>query len=118
MNEKPPKKPKRHKLTNACDISPATKREVNERDNGICVICRKRRGKPECHYISRAQLGLGIKENIVTACEQCHHDYDNGDKREEYGVIIEEYLKSKYPDWDRSKLFYTKYADVDPNWLF
>ena len=40
-------------------------------------------GEPNMHYISRAQGGLGIEENVVTGCQECHHEYDNGAKREQ-----------------------------------
>lgn len=98
------------KRSKATDIPPKVKKKVYERDNGICVICQKNRGFPEVHYISRAQGGLGIEENIVTGCRKCHQDYDNGDKREEIGKIIKEYLKSIYGDsWDEEKLIFNKW---------
>ena len=100
------------KRSRATDIPPKVKKKVYERDNGICVICRKNRGFPEVHYISRAQGGLGIEENIVTGCRKCHQDYDNGDKREETRKIIKEYLKSIYGDsWNEKDLVYDKWKD-------
>lgn len=116
MIPKPPKRPKRHKMTVACDISPEVKRKVEERDNGRCVICGNR-GLPNAHFISRAQCGLGIEENIVCLCPQCHHDFDNGDKREEYGAQIEAYLRSRYPFWEKAGLVYNKHDYLDPRWL-
>lgn len=97
------------KRSKACDISPKVRRIVNERDGGICIICGQS-GIPNAHFIGRAQCGLGIEENIVTLCPTCHHLFDNGGKREEYGAQIESYLKSKYPLWDKSKLIYDKWA--------
>ena len=52
-----------NKRTKALAISPAVKRRVLERDKGACVLCG-RPGDPVCHFISRAQGGLGIEENI------------------------------------------------------
>jgi 5-methylcytosine-specific restriction endonuclease McrA len=120
MIPKPKKeKRKRHKQTIACDISPSVRKVVEERDGGVCVICRQRRGKPNCHYIGRGQGGLGIEQNIVTACEQCHHDYDNGNKgeRDEIRERIESYLRSHYPFWEKSELIYNKFDYLDPRWL-
>lgn len=112
----PKPKPKKHKMTVACDVPKYVKFKVFNRDNESCVICGNR-GLPNAHFISRAKGGLGREENIVTLCPNCHHDYDNGDKREEYGKRIEEYLRSKYPDWDKEKLVYDKYG-LDPAWKF
>ena len=54
--------------------------------------------------------GLGIEENIVTLCNKCHHDFDNGSRRVEYGYSIQWYLKSIYGDnWNERKLIYNKY---------
>jgi len=117
MIAKPKPSKKRHKLTDACDISPAVRKAVGERDGYTCVICGEA-GIPNCHYISRAQCGQGIEQNIVTACIKCHHDYDNGDKRKEYGEIIREYLQSHYPDWNESNLKYDKWREFDPAYRF
>ncbi len=104
------------KRSKATDISQSVKQKVWERDNGRCVVCGNNYNvMPNAHYISRAKGGLGIEENVVTLCtnftkNQCHHKFDNGtrEERERIGVIIENYLKSKYPDWDKEKLFYNK----------
>ena len=62
------------------------------------------------HYIRRSQGGLGIEENVVTLCPECHHDFDNGDKRKEYGEIIKNYLQGEYgSNWSEEKLIYKKY---------
>lgn len=78
------------------DIPPEVKRAVYERDKGKCVVCLKNNGIPESHYIRRSHGGLGIEENIVCLCRECHRRFDDGDMREQYGLIIERYLKSKY----------------------
>jgi 5-methylcytosine-specific restriction endonuclease McrA len=109
MIPKPPKeRHKRHKQTIACDISPKVKAAVRERDGGRCVICGEP-GEPNMHFIGRAQGGLGIEENIATGCTKCHHLYDNGDKRKEYGLKIENHLKRHYPGWSKSKLIYDRH---------
>lgn len=119
MIEKPKKKPKRHRMTVECDITQKVKAIVHERDKGMCIIdgCGKR-GDPNAHYIGRARGGLGIEENIISLCAEHHNEYDNGTGR--YKAVleseIEDYLKSKYPYWDRSKLIYNKFKDLDPRW--
>lgn len=95
-----------HRSTALCAISKQVKKRVYERDKGLCIICGCP-GLPEAHYVSRAQLGLGIEENIVTLCRQCHRLYD-GTARKAYGEIIRNYLKKQYPDWDEQKLVYKK----------
>jgi hypothetical protein len=70
---------------------------------------------PNAHLISRNNGGLGIEENIFTACTRltpgdCHHRFDNDAKfRAEVAPKIREYFKKHYPDWDESKLIYRKY---------
>lgn len=104
------------KRSKACDISQKVKEKVWERDNGRCVVCGNSYNvMPNAHFISRANGGLGIEENIVTLCtnfttNQCHYKYDNGTRevREQIGGIIENYLKSKYPNWDKEKLIYRR----------
>lgn len=62
------------------------------------------------HYISRAQGGLGIEENILTLCPRCHREYD-GERRQELRPFLAHYLREHYPDWDESKLYYSKEGD-------
>lgn len=97
-----------NKRTKACDISPAVKRTVWERDGECCIFCGNPQAMPNAHYIRRSQGGLGIEENIITLCRKCHDEFDNGGAGVEYGRIIEDYLKGQYPDWHREKLYYKK----------
>lgn len=53
--------------------------------------------------------GLGIEENIFTACPKCHTEQDNGLNSLEYEQKVERYLRSKYPNWNKSNLIYKKY---------
>ena len=94
------------------------KKAVAERDScdghPCCLWC----GKPaptnnplafsNAHYIPRSQGGLGIEENILTLCPECHRKYDNSDNRATMKVILGCYLKSKYTDWDETNLVYKK----------
>lgn len=93
----------------ATDISQKVKNIVWQRDNQRCIICENPNAMPNAHYISRAKGGLGIEQNVVTLCMKCHHDYDNGFKREENKKLIKEYLQSKYEDWNEISLIYKKY---------
>lgn len=101
-----------HKRTKALAISKAVKAAVYARDGGCCVLCGSPYGIPNAHYISRAQSGLGIEENIVTLCDNCHREYDQGYHRQEIREELREYLKKQYPDWDESKLAHDKWSDL------
>lgn len=98
----------------ATDIPQSVKEAVWARDRGRCVVCGNNYNvMPNAHYISRANGGLGIEENVVTLCtnfteNKCHYRYDFGGRaeREEIGGKIKAYLKSQYPDWDEDKLKY------------
>lgn len=101
-----------HKRTKALAISKAVKSAVYARDGGCCVLCGSPYGLPEAHYISRAHSGLGVEQNIVTLCRDCHRRYDQSSERAEIREELREYLKKKYPDWDESKLVYDKWSDL------
>lgn len=92
----------------ACDIPQKIKKRVWERDGGRCIICGSRNALPSAHYISRAQGGLGIEENIVTLCFNCHREYDNTDKRSGFRKYIEKYLRTIYKDWSEEKLYFRR----------
>lgn len=96
-----------NKRTKALAISKAVKQKVYDRDNGCCIICG-RPGAPNAHYISRAHGGLGIEENIVTLCANCHRRYDQSTERLSLGRVIADYLRGKYPDWTPTDLIYRK----------
>lgn len=98
-------KSKRSKST---DIPMKVKKVVWERDNQCCILCDNHNAMPNAHYISRAQGGLGIEENIVTLCGGCHFKYDNTAQRKEIKESLKDYLKSKYPDWDERNLIYRR----------
>lgn len=100
------------KMSKATAISPKVKNKVKARDGGRCIICGAP-GLPNAHYIRRSQGGLGIEENIVTLCLQCHHDYDNGFHRKEIGDYIGEYLDRMYPGFPDEKRRFNKYEWLD-----
>jgi len=111
------------KRTQALAIPPEVKQAVAERDSvdgwPCCVYC----GRPAptnnptayscAHYISRAQGGLGIEENILTLCEGCHREYDASTKREELRAYFRAYLKFQYKNWSENKLTYKKEGQHD-----
>lgn len=98
-----------HRQTKATDISPAVKTAVWKRDGGRCVLCGSHMAAPNAHYIARSHGGLGIEQNIVTLCLFCHDRYDNSADRMHIRTELRSYLKSKYSDWDESKLTYRKW---------
>lgn len=104
--------------TKALAIPRPVKRKVAERDSvdgwPCCIWC----GRPApvraplafscAHYISRAQGGLGIPENILTLCFDCHSEYDATEGRDDLRDYFRAYLSKKYPDWQEDKLVYKK----------
>lgn len=96
-----------HKRTRACSIPRKVKLIVYDRDEGLCIFCG-RPGAPVAHVISRAHGGLGIPENIVTACTQCHERMDNSPDRQMYVERARQYLERFYDQIDREALVYRK----------
>lgn len=106
------------KDTKARAFDRKAKSAISERDSvggwPCCVNC----GQPapledslafsNAHFISRAQGGLGIPENGLTLCPGCHRRYDQTTERSKLRGYFREYLMSKYPDWDESKLYYRR----------
>lgn len=101
----------------ACDIPQSVKKAVWARDEGKCVFCGSSVNvMPNAHFISRYNGGLGIEENILTACtwygNACHYRFDNGTKEEREAMREQarEHLKSHYPGWDEQNLYYRRDA--------
>lgn len=101
-----------HKRTRACSISKKTKEIVYKRDGGCCIFCGAP-GLPEAHYVPRSHGGLGVPENIITACRPCHDKLDNSIHRQQMLQEAAEHLKRFYPDWDEQKMIFSKWAKRD-----
>ena len=100
------------KRSNACKIPLKVRKAVYERDNHKCIIC----GKfvpvtcSNSHYIKRSQGGLGIEQNVVTLCMNCHYEYDFGKNTKDYEGFVRNYLKKIYgPSWKKEDLIYNKW---------
>ena len=104
------------KDTKARDFDRKAKEAISERDsiNGwpCCVWCGIAAPAPlvwsNAHFISRAQGGLGIPENGLTLCPECHRRYDQSTNRNQMREYFRAYLESRYPDWNEDELIYRK----------
>lgn len=96
------------KRSRACDIPYKVKKAVWIRDRGRCIFCGSHYAMPTAHYVSRANGGLGVEQNILTLCNDCHRRYDQTTDRKALKEFFTAYLKSQYVDWDESKLYYKK----------
>lgn len=55
--------------------------------------------------------GLGIPENVVTLCPECHWEEDFGQNCKDYEDFIEKYLRDYYGEsWKKENLIYKKYG--------
>jgi len=96
--------------TQKTSISSEVKHKVHERDNGCCLLC----GRPQAwnlsnaHIIPRSSGGLGIEENIITLCQECHYHYDFGNERKMLYDFFVEYQKKTYPNWTREDMIFKK----------
>ena len=104
------------KDTKARDFDRKTKIAISERDSTdgwpCCVYCGAAAPAPlawsNAHYIARSQGGLGIPENGLTLCPECHRRYDQTTARAQMREFFREYLKSKYEYWNEGDLIYRK----------
>ncbi|MBR2870643.1 MAG: HNH endonuclease [Clostridia bacterium] len=94
------------KRSKACDISQKVKKIVWERDNGLCILCNSSNAMPNAHFIPRSAGGLGIEENIVTLCLDCHRKFDQTTLRPILREKIKKYLARKYENWNEEDLYY------------
>jgi len=94
----------------ATSISPQVRTQVLDRDKR-CIVCGSNFNLQLHHcFINRSHGGLGVKENLVTLCCQCHFYADNGLNAQKNAInnVIEGYMKVKYPNLDKSVLRYRK----------
>lgn len=98
--------------TKALMITKETKMLVWERDNRQCIFCGKYVdwNFANSHFIKRSHGGLGIPENIMTNCYECHHLFDDTPMRKYMIQRAEDYFKQKYPNWNKDNLVYKKYS--------
>ena len=108
----------KNKRTKACEIPTSVRRLVNERDSG-CIFCLAMYEIPQgyrpemycmeiMHFVSRSSGGLGIPENLAKGCIYHHRMLDHSPKRQEMKLIFETYPRNHYPDWEESRLYYTR----------
>lgn len=71
----------------------------------------------QMHILLRGHSGgLGIEENIVTLCPECHYKEDFGQDTKLYEDYIENYLKGIYgANWNKEKLIYKKILGGNEN---
>lgn len=101
-----------------------TIKKIQIRDDYTCLFCKlgyhMEKYNPNsldfivhdiAHFIPKSKMGLGIEENGIECCRYHHHLMDNGNKGLRYEMlkITENYLKSKYSEWNKSNLVYRKY---------
>ena len=106
-----PIKGKKHKQTKQCEIPVAVKVRVWERDKHKCIFCEKLVDwhRANAHYVPRSAGGLGIEENVFTACDKCHIEQDNGLNTKEYDEKAKSHLMSIYGEkWNKEELIYKK----------
>jgi 5-methylcytosine-specific restriction endonuclease McrA len=99
----------KHKRTKATSIPQHVRQAVFDRDEGICVTCGKE-GFPNSHVIPRSLGGLGIEQNIISQCLECHGDYESRRDKGTYDYLIEQHMLGFYPNWRKTdkRLIYRK----------
>lgn len=99
------------KRAKACDIKPAVRQKVFERENYCCAYCGKfirDYGGQTCHYIPRGKGGLGIEQNLIALCIEHHDRLDKTTDRPQMLAFVKAYLEQKYPDFSDEERVYKK----------
>lgn len=97
-----------NKRTLATDVSARARKEVLERDDYRCIFCKTTECLTMAHYIPRSKGGLGIKENLVTACSICHWKLDKSNQRKNLLAFVGAYLDYFYPKFTDERRIYKK----------
>ena len=88
-------------------MTPQVRAKVLERDGWKCVFCGRTDTLQMAHYIPRSLGGLGIEENLVTLCLECHMKSHNEWFRE-LDQFMEQYLNERYPNITNDERKYRK----------
>lgn len=102
------------KVSKACEFAPKVRKEIMRRDQSKCVYCHSKNSLTIAHaFVPRSKGGLGIKENGVVLCMQCHHKLDNGLNKESEPIekYVQEYMRRLY-DINTFELVYKKYEFI------
>ena len=98
------------KMKDLTEISPKVRERVKERDSfegrQCCLYCGSPYGVEIHHFIERSRGGMGIEQNLVSLCYQCHAKLHSGDT--EIKDFCWEYLHEKYPDYTERDLIFRK----------
>ena len=81
------------------EFNAKTRKYIKERDDYNCVKCGGTYMLGIAHiWVSRAKGGMGVKENGVLLCQECHHALDNGNdanKEKAIRAFSQGYLRGK-----------------------
>lgn len=107
------------KRTKATDISKTVREKVYERDSfdnvPCCIMCGSSRNLELAHFIPRSSGGLGIEENIVTLCNDCHKYLDQSVRRKVLLQKVRDYLDRFYPNFKDEDRKYKKGEKYERN---
>lgn len=77
-----------------------------------CIACGKPSKDPQGksleihHVVPRGIGGMGIEQNLVLLCHECHSKVTDGD--ESIHERCKEYLQSRYENWNESDQIYKR----------
>lgn len=102
-----------NKRTKATSIPQTVKGIVIRRDTSgttlpRCIFCGSVYGLTIAHYISRANGGLGIEENLACVCMDCHRSLDQSTSRKVMLEWFRQYLDIHYPNFTDEERKYKK----------
>ena len=100
------------KMSKACAIPRKVKEAVWERDGGCCILCGNPHASPNAHIVPRSRGGMGIEQNIVTLCPDCHRAFDQGTDRRKLYQQVSQYMAEIYPGWNPQNLIYRKWENA------
>lgn len=113
-----------HRQTKLTAIPASVKAAVARRDcsggrPATCIICGVP-GAPVAHCVRRSQGGMGVEQNIVTLCNECHYAHDEGlfmrrlcplgfETQQDVQEYVKDYLRGHYLGWTEESITYRKW---------
>jgi hypothetical protein len=110
---------KNNVLSLPAKFTPDVKSKICKRDNHQCLFCKLKHHIENYnansidwlfheveYYVPGSKNGLGIEQNGFEICRHHQRNYNDPKFRMEMLIIVRDYLKSIYKDWNKENILF------------